>query len=132
MAFKEKIAITVLILSFSFCMNSFAQYEELVGKWVKINGPLERRIIGIAFDQNTCDRVSLTLSYGDREDFDNVLDSFNILRIKNHVSALVVDIDLFKGRAKVVILSGRNKGISGWIPLSWLDGNDEFPTLSKK
>lgn len=130
MFYKIKIGIIIGILTLSFSLNSFASYEELVGKWVKINGPCHRNIIGLAFNKKACDRVNITFRYGNRENLEAVLDSFDILRIKNHVSALVLDIELFEDRARVVILSGANKGISGWVPLSWLDGNENLPTFT--
>jgi hypothetical protein len=126
---KIKIGL-VIILALSFSLNSFASYNDLVGKWVKINGPCRRNIIGLASNEKACDRMSITLRYGSRDNFEAVLDSFDVLKIKNHVSALVLDVELFEDRARVVILSGVNKGVSGWIPLSWLDGNESFPTLT--
>ncbi|MBD3263840.1 MAG: hypothetical protein GF375_01905 [Candidatus Omnitrophica bacterium] len=124
--------IIAVVFSFSFLLPGFCNYDHLMGKWVKINGPESLSRLGVAVIPEACDLMNAALVPLDKKDFKEVLKSFSILRIKNHTSAIVVDIELFKNRAKVVLLSGLYKGRSGWIPISWLSGNEERPVMAEK
>lgn len=128
---KVKILLMVFIFLFLVCLKGFGQYADLVGKWVKINGPFGWRILGVALDEDTCDELILMSRHAGRINFDKTLNSFNVLRIKNHTHAVVIEVKLFEGKAKVLLLSGMYKGMSGWVPLEWLDGNQERPALAK-
>ena len=129
---RFKVLFLVFILSFSFSMSGFSQYADLVGKWAQISGPWSWRTLGVALDEETCEVLGSIFRYGGRVNFDKILGSFNILRIKNHTSVLILDVKLSESRAKIVILSGMYKGMTGWIPLEWLNQNEERPALAKK
>lgn len=120
------------ILFFSFCPNGFSQYADLVGKGIKINGPENRSIIGVALNKKTCDELIGALHREDTEHFDKVLESFKVVRIKNHTNAVVLDTKIFENKAKVTILSGMYKSVSGWIPIEWLDGNEKRQPLTRR
>jgi len=127
-----KILTLTLILVSVFCLNGFTQSSNLVGKWVRINGPVGWSGVAAAFDEETCDKIILILRYGSWKNYDDLLDSFDILLIRNRVKAMVVDMKHLEGKAKVVILGGRDSGLSVWVPIEWLKGNEERPVFAQK
>ncbi len=129
---KSRILSMMLILLLGFSLNAFGQYADLVGKWVRLNGPQDRAYIGLAYDERTCDKLIVAHYCADERYFDNLLQSFDVLVIKNYASAILLDTEIFKGRAKVALLSGPNIGISGWIPIEWLDNNEARPMLHEQ
>jgi len=128
---KYKVFLLTVILFFSFSLGGFPQYARLVGKWAKVNGPRNFSKLGVAVDKNTCDKLILVLDKGDREFFYRMLGSFNIFRIENHTSVLVLDVKILEDKAKVMVLTGLQSGVSGWIPIEWLNGNSKQPTFSR-
>jgi len=119
---NKKIAI-FLVFFMLLPLVAFSQYYELVGKYIEINGPRNCPEVGVAFSESTCDKLIRAIHYKTKGDFDRLLEYFDVARVKNHTSAFVVDAKYFEGKAKVVVLSGLHKGISGWIPIEWLANN---------
>lgn len=93
---------------------------ELVGKYAKINGPIELHYIGIARTDKAYRVMEVALR---RKKFRDIADNFDIYIVKNSTPVCVLDIKLFKGRAKVLVLEGLQEGATGWVPLSWLPDN---------
>lgn len=116
-------SLLALIICFSGAFSAFCQYYDLDGKQVQINGPADWDVLGIALDKPTCDKMIAVVRYRDQDYFSNFLESYDVFRIPNGSSALVLDIELFEGRAKVMVFRTLYERESGWIPLSWLDGN---------
>jgi hypothetical protein len=129
---KSKLLSLTLILLLGFSLNAFGQYADLVGKWVRLNGPQERGYIGLAYNEEACDKLIVAQYCRDEMYFDNLLRSFDVLVIKNYTSAVLLDTEIFKGKAKVALLSGPNVGITGWIPIEWLDNNEARPRLGEQ
>ena len=127
-----KLFFLISILLCSFCLNTSAQYADLVGKWVMIKGPANWEYVGIAYDEGFSDHLIVAYECSDRQYFKNLLESFKVLKIKNYTSAILLDTNIFEGKAKVALLSGPNKGMSGWIPIKWLISNDARPILTSK
>ncbi len=132
MKLKLKILVLLFIFTFSFIFISHAQYAGLVGKWVRINAPAYFRYIGAALDEETCDKMIALLRYRQEKGFNfkKIFESFKIMKIKNRTAALVRDVRVFEGKAKVTLLSGLYKGATAWIPIEWLDGNKEFISIT--
>ena len=127
---KLRLLFIVFILTAYFHPASFADYAHLVGKRVKINGPAWWSNLGVALTEGECNKLIVASYYEDRKALKAVLESFDIMRVKNHVSAIVVDTKIFEAKAKVILLRGLYKGMSGWVPIAWLDFNDERPDFS--
>jgi len=119
---SKRILVLLVFLLF-LPIAGFSQYYELVGKYIEINGPDDFSEVGVAFSESTCDKLIHAINYKSKRDFDGLLEYFDVARVKNHTSAFVVDAKYFEGKAKVVVLSGLHKGISGWIPIEWLARN---------
>jgi hypothetical protein len=132
MRYKFKVLFLVVILIASCIPVSFAQYASLVGKWVKINGPLGVRYIGVGSSEEACERLIVILQNGKKRDFIQALESFDVVVTKNYTSAIVLDAKILEGKAKVTLLSGLHKGASGWIPIKWLGGNKEKVSFTGK
>lgn len=126
---KMLFIICFLLLSFTFYPMTFAEYAQLVGKRVEIHGPSCWDTLGVALDKTTCDELRETLNPENKGIFETLLTSYKILRITKNTKALVLDAEIIEGKAHVVILTGIYKGMSGWIPIEWLDGNEKRPTL---
>jgi hypothetical protein len=123
---------TIFIAFFLVCifsLNAFSGYYELVGKWVRINGPDSWPLLGVALDEPTCQQLREALLTGDNFLFENKLKDYDIFRIKNHSGAMVIDVKIFDDKAKVMVFNGWYEQESGWIPLEWLDGNEVRPAL---
>jgi len=123
------ISLVALVVCLSGALNGFCQYYELDGKWVKINGPVDWEVLGIALDQSTCDVMIAVVKYRDQDYFSNFLKNYDVFRIPNGSSALVLDVEFYEGRAKVMVFRTLYERESGWIPLSWLDGNQHRPQI---
>jgi hypothetical protein len=122
---------SVFIGSLVFCISSFAEYASLCGKWAELHGPLSYKHIGVSLDEKTCAGVIGMLRAKNHKKFDKLLlKNYQILRVENKTKVLVLMTDVFEGKAKVVIFSGLYHGMSGWVPIEWLDNNDSRPRLS--
>ena len=132
MNMKSKLVLITCILLLSNFFIASAQYAELVGKWVEINGPRYWKTLGVCLDERACDRLICVIEQGGQSDFELELYSYRTLRIKNHTAAMVLEAKLNEGKAKVLLLNGLHKGFSGWIPIEWLANNSERPKFSKR
>ena len=123
----------LLVLIFSFSSLGFAQYAQLVGKRAEVHGPFCWDTLGVALDKESCDLMIRVIRMADKKMFKALLKATEIVRIDKNAKVLVMDTEVFEGRAKVVILSGSEgfKGVSGWIPIEWLKGNEHFPRFSE-
>jgi hypothetical protein len=126
---KKNIVIYTLLFLLAFSPAAFAEYVELVGKRVEIHGPYCYDRLGVALDKKTCDSLREALNPRSKVMFDTLLNSFSVLRITKNTKALVLSVEILEGRAKVVILTGIYKGMSGWIPIEWLKGNKKLPSI---
>ncbi len=124
-----KILTGVCIALIVLCSNGFCEYYQLVGKWVTVNGPSDWKLLGVALDEATCERLIAAHQYNDTLAFEALLKDYDIFRIKNHSSALVLEVKLFEQKAKVMVFDGWYKRESGWIPITWLEGNEERPRI---
>lgn len=116
---------------FMFCFSSFAEYAWLCGKWAELHGPLPHTHIGVSLDEKTCDRLMSVLATDDYGKFDELLlRDHRILRVENNSKVVVLDTRIFEGKARVVVFTGLYKGMSGWVPIEWLDHNETRPRLS--
>ena len=109
---------------------SYAQYAPIDGKWVVVNGPASYESLGVCLDEKSLERLLIILQRGDKQDFEQALESFRILRVKNHFHAVVLQENVYEGTARVLILDGLHRGFSGWIPLGWLRDNHRRPAFS--
>ena len=121
--------VLVLMICFSGQFSGFCQYYNLDGKQVQINGPEDWDTIGIALDESACDKLIAIAETKDQSSFSQFLKNYDILRIPNGSSALVLDIKLLERKAKVMIFRTIYEGESGWVPLSWLDNNQDRPVI---
>jgi hypothetical protein len=118
-----------LILFLLSPLQVLADYASLVGRRVEIHGPYCWDTLGVALDSQTCDNLRAALHSQDKKMFITLLNSFGILRITKNTKALVLNVEVLEGRANIVILTGIYRGMSGWIPLEWLLGNEKRPSL---
>jgi len=125
------IPVLVLIICFSGQLAGFCQYYDLNGQQVQINGPKDWETIGIALDESACDELIAVVEAKDQCAFNKFLKSYDVLRIPNGSTALVLDVKLLEGKAKVMIFKTIYEGESGWIPLSWLDNNQDRPVIRR-
>ncbi|MFH1771568.1 MAG: hypothetical protein ABH872_02015 [Candidatus Omnitrophota bacterium] len=127
---------TLIILVFLCFVNfmGYCEYADLVGKRVQLNGPFCWDTLGVAFDEHTHDILAQTLSFEDEISYRRVIYkssyAYETLRTKKNTKAIVLDVDYAKRCAKVSLFEGIDRGITGWIPLEWLDGNEERPVMS--
>ena len=127
---KLKIFLLTGVLLASVCQVGFSQYADLVGKLVRVNGHWDWKYLGVALNEQDCDKLITALADNDKAYFDKLLEAFDILRIKNDTLALVMDTKVLEGKAKIVIRNGLYEGSSGWIPIAWLEGNARRPRIS--
>lgn len=127
-----KILTLTLIVAVCISFSAFAEYAGLDGKWVEIKGPRYWDFLGLAPDKETCDDLSYAFSWEDKHEFNYYLESFDIIRIKNNTSAVLLDVDINGNKAKVTLIEGLYRGHSGWIPIQWLKGNEFRPGLTEK
>ncbi|MDD5194609.1 MAG: hypothetical protein PHQ96_02910 [Candidatus Omnitrophica bacterium] len=128
---KKKIAITVIFLVALFLAIGpvFCEYAELNGKYVELHGPYCWDKLGVARDEVACDTMIKILAKGNKAKFFEILESYRILRVAKNTKAMVLEIKLDEGKAKVLILSGLHRGFSGWVPIAWLKGNEKRPLI---
>jgi len=109
----------------------FCQYASLDSKRVYIRGPAEYKEVGVALSETACERLLAVLELKDKLEFQEALNSYDVLRIKNYTPAILIDLDLSADKAKVTVLDGLQRKFSGWIPIDWLRGSQDEPVLSK-
>lgn len=129
--YRLKILLIVFIFLCLICFKGYGQYADLTGKSVELNGPVNSRIIGVAITEDACDELVIMSRYGGWSNFNKALDSYNVIRVKNHTSAVVMEVNLFEGTAKILLTRGVYDGMSGWVPIEWLDGNQIRPKLAR-
>ncbi|MCF7870144.1 MAG: hypothetical protein K9L69_02785 [Candidatus Omnitrophica bacterium] len=88
-----------------------------MGKHAQLTGPRSLNYIGLAKTNQAYRLMELAL---ERKQFKNIVDNFDIVIIENNIAVCVLDIELFENKAEVLVLEGLQKGITGWVPLSWL------------
>lgn len=123
----------VFFLVFSCFMPqaTFAEYSDLIGKEIVMRGPYSWQRLGVALDEKIGDDLIYAYRLRDKTAFMAVLESYDVLRVPKDTKVFVLDTEIFKGRAHVVLTSGFYKGMSGWIPIEWLRGNNKY-YLSKE
>lgn len=115
---RKTIVLSLVIFVISlFSLSSALPRAELVGKYVKINGPLRLGYLGIARTDQAYQLMDTALKL---EKFQGALRNFDIVIVKNDLPVCVLDLELFNQRAKVLVLEGLQEGVTGWVPLSWL------------
>lgn len=120
---------SLLVLFFLFCNKGVCQYADLVGKRIIINGPKELAYLGVAADENTCKKLYAIFCYGSADNFEKSLKGRGVTKIKNRSKAFLVDVNIPEKLARITILEGFYKGLSGWIPITWLDENTSHTPL---
>ncbi|MFA5007701.1 MAG: hypothetical protein WC546_00560 [Candidatus Omnitrophota bacterium] len=122
---KIKFIFLTVFLFLSYAFLSFAGYDyaSLVGREVQVLGPYSWERLGVALTKAAADDLIYAYRTQDKDAFTKMLASFNVLRIIPGTKVLVLDADVFKGSAHIVIMSGFYKGMSGWIPVEWLSGD---------
>jgi len=110
----------LLVFSCGISHETFAEYYESVGKELPMGGPYSWQKLGIALNERTSDDLIYAYRMRDKSAFTAVLESFDVLRVTNDTRVLVLDEELLKGRARVVITNGMYKGMSGWVPIEWI------------
>jgi hypothetical protein len=129
---KSFICMAFFIVSMVIAYSCFAQYAFIVGKRAQLNGPFGYKHLGVALDKHACDYMILKLQDQDQKKFeDYLLSDHRIMRIENNSPVLVLITEVFEGKAHIVLYSSFYRGMSGWVPVEWLDGNEERPRLSK-
>ncbi|MCF7870938.1 MAG: hypothetical protein K9L95_04385 [Candidatus Omnitrophica bacterium] len=124
---KKTIVLSLVVFAvFLFSLSSASAQAELVGKYVKINGPFQLSYLGIARTKQAYQLMDTALKL---EKFENALRNFDIVIVKNNLPVCVLDLELFNQRAKVLVLEGLQEGITGWVPLSWLPKQPEEAKL---
>ncbi|MEI8349255.1 MAG: hypothetical protein WCI77_03785 [Candidatus Omnitrophota bacterium] len=128
---KKKIVFIAFIFLCSslICVSSFAKYAELVGKRAEIHGPYCWDTLGVALSEEHFALMRSALETKDEKLFSEVLKCYNILRIEKNTKVFVLYTETLARRAQVVILTGIYRGMSGWIPLEWLDGNNKVSSF---
>lgn len=124
---KKKIVFTafIFVCSLLVCFSSFAKYVELIGRRAEIHGPYCWDTLGVAVNKEHFILMRSVLDTRDEKLFLEVLKCYDILRIEKNTKVFVVYTEPLQRCAQVVILSGIYKGMSGLIPIEWLDGNDK-------
>jgi len=126
-----KFLVVSLIIAVSLSFSAGAEYVQLDGKWAELKGPRYWDFLAIAPTEEACQDLAYVFNWQDEKEFNHYIKSFDVIRIKNNTSVIVLDVKLFEGRAKVTLLEGLYRGYCGWVPLSWLDNNEFRPTLTK-
>ncbi len=113
----------ILIFVCLFFPSALADYLDFLGERVQLNGPLWTDTLAVARDKETCDKLIEISNYGNMELFDLFIEDYHLIAIENHTKALVWDLEILEGKAKVILLTGLDKGTFGWVPIEWLKGN---------
>ncbi|MDD3151046.1 MAG: hypothetical protein PHV68_09490 [Candidatus Gastranaerophilales bacterium] len=116
------------------CALSFADYDDLVGKRIEIHGPFCWEKMGVALDEKNHEISKQSLEFCNKRVYRKAIYSDShfadaILGIEKNTKALVVDVSYLEAKAKVIILTGLHKGMSGWIPIEWLNDNELRPQI---
>jgi hypothetical protein len=122
-----KIAVFIAFLLVFSCFTpyqTFAEYQELIGRELTIHGPYSWQRLGVALNEKTADDLIYAYRMRDKTAFMAMLESYDVLRVTKDTKVFVLDAEIFKGRAHVVVTSGFYKGMSGWVPVEWLKGNN--------
>jgi len=122
-----KIAIFVVFFLVFSCFSpqaTFAEYSDLIGRELTIHGPYSWQRLGVALNEKMGDDLIYAYRMRDKTAFIAMLESYDVLRVTKDTKVLVLDAEILKGRAHVVLTSGFYKGMSGWIPVEWLKGNN--------
>lgn len=127
---KVRFFLVSVILAVSISFSAYGEHVRLDGKWVELKGPRYWRFLAIAPSEETCKDLVYVFNWNDEKEFNHYIESFDLIRIKNNTSAIILEIKLSEGRAKVTLLEGLYSGYSGWVPLQWLDNNEFRPTIS--
>ncbi|MFO8053502.1 MAG: hypothetical protein R6U54_06060 [Candidatus Omnitrophota bacterium] len=118
MLVKKAVVFSLISLFIStFFLPVVSANAELVGKNAEVIGPRRLDYIGLARTNQAYRLMELAL---ERKQFKNIVDNFDIVIIENNAAVCVLDIKLFKNKAKVLVLEGLQEGITGWVPLNWL------------
>ncbi|UCC94604.1 MAG: hypothetical protein JSW40_07275 [Candidatus Omnitrophota bacterium] len=118
-----KIVSMVCVFVVCFLPSGFSQYAELVGEWVEIHGPFCWDKLAVARDEETCDLMNYALCINSKTMFLRIWESTDVVGITKNTKAMVLETKPLEYKAKVLILTGINKGITGWIPIEWLHCN---------
>ncbi len=129
---KVKLLLTVLILGLFFPSLAFCQYAVWDAKHTYIEGPEHWHQLGLALNETAFEKMAAVLELDSKVAFEQVLESYDILRIENNTPAIVLDINLSQGKAKVTVIKGLQRKFSGWIPLEWLPDYYRQPIFSTK
>ncbi len=119
---------SVFILVFFAPLAASAQ-ANLVGRYVKLNGPFCWDYLGLARTDYAYGLMQAALDEYDRELFQIVLKNYDIVVVEKNVPVVVMDIEIFEARAKVSVLGGLQQGACGWIPLSWIEDSYQAAKL---
>ena len=127
----KKIGVFVMFFSVSFCIFGQEDYAGLYGKEVQINGPGGYEYLAVGMTEHSYNMLKAAFSSRNRDLVEeDLIYNLNIIPIKNHTKAIVDDLDIYQGKAKVILLTALDKGSSGWIPIEWLKGNPSFIPFS--
>jgi len=124
--YYKRIISVFLLTSFIFILPkaSAEYYTELLEKRVKIHGPSNLDTVSLALEEKMCGYLQETLHPENLYMFKTMLNSYKIVSIRNDSPAIVKNLEILNGRAKVIMLTCPYKGLSGWIPLEWLNRNN--------
>ncbi|MCF7917054.1 MAG: hypothetical protein K9L61_04680 [Candidatus Omnitrophica bacterium] len=117
---KSIFSILVGLVLLIFSISSVFAQAELVGKYREISGPSNLKYLGIARTNQAYRLMEMAL---ERKEIEMVFENFDIAVVKNHIGVCVLDVKLFKHKAKVLVLEGLQEGAAGWVPLSWIKGD---------
>lgn len=116
-----------LVFSCFTAHETFAEYaSESIGSEITMHGPYSWQRLGVALTEKAGDDLIYAYRMRDKTAFMAVLESYDVLRVTKGTKVLVLDTEIIKGRAHVVLTSGFYKGMSGWIPVEWLSGNSPY------
>ena len=113
--YYKRILSILLLISFVPLIPkaSAAYYTELLQKRIKIHGPSNLDIVSLALEEKMCGYMEETLHPENLYMFKTLLNSYKIVSIENNSPAIVKNLEIFNGRAKVIMLTGPYKGLSG-------------------
>ncbi len=116
----------LILLTAVFSLNLVFAQAELVGKYAKISGPARLDYLCVARTNQAYQLLDFALA---RKNLEVVFTNFDIVVVKNNTPVYILDIEIFRDRAKVLVLEGLQEGAAGWAPLSWFSGRPESVKL---
>lgn len=116
---KKILLLSLIFLAFLVSFTVYAQ-ADLVGRYVKIEGPFCWEYLGVARTDQSYQLMEAVLARQDQDLFQVLLKNYDIVVVEKNMPAMVLDVKIFEGKAKVVILRGLQRGATGWVPLSWV------------